>query len=147
MTTEDFITELFCLVDDKMGAISKHSQARLHPSEIVTLGLLFALKGVGNRAFYRWLTRDYRSLFPQLPERTRLFRLFNTQQKRLKQFMAEPSLLGVIDSYGIELIHPRREGRSRVPNRSQGQFQSALDRRRQAVSAVESPGAGRRLGL
>ncbi len=33
-------------------------------------------------------------------------------QKRLKQFMAEPSLLGVIDSYGIELIHPRREGRS-----------------------------------
>ena len=26
--------------------------------------------------------------------------------------MAEPSLIGVIDSYGIELIHPRREGRS-----------------------------------
>lgn len=112
MTTEDFITELFCLVDDKLGTLSKHPQARLHPSEVVTLGLLFALKGVGNRAFYRWLTRDYRPLFPQLPERTRLFRLFNSQQERLKQFMAEPSLLGVIDSYGIELIHPRREGRS-----------------------------------
>jgi hypothetical protein len=27
--------------------------------------------------------------------------------------MAAPSLLGLIDSYGIELIHPRREGRSR----------------------------------
>ncbi len=26
--------------------------------------------------------------------------------------MADPSLIGVIDSYGIELIHPRREGRS-----------------------------------
>ena len=26
--------------------------------------------------------------------------------------MAAPSLLGVIDSYGIELLHPRREGRS-----------------------------------
>ena len=26
--------------------------------------------------------------------------------------MAEPSLIGVVDSYGIELIHPRREGRS-----------------------------------
>ncbi len=26
--------------------------------------------------------------------------------------MAEPSLIGVIDTYGIELIHPRREGRS-----------------------------------
>jgi len=28
------------------------------------LGLLHALKGGGNRAFYRWLTRDYRALFP-----------------------------------------------------------------------------------
>ena len=27
--------------------------------------------------------------------------------------MANPSLLGVIDTYGIELIHPRREGRSK----------------------------------
>lgn len=27
-------------------------------------------------------------------------------------FLAEPSLLDVIDSYGIELLHPRREGRS-----------------------------------
>ena len=26
--------------------------------------------------------------------------------------MAEPSLLSVIDTYGIELLHPRREGRS-----------------------------------
>ena len=26
--------------------------------------------------------------------------------------MAEPSLLGLVDSFGIELIHPRREGRS-----------------------------------
>ena len=26
--------------------------------------------------------------------------------------MADPSLIGVIDTYGIELIHPRREGRS-----------------------------------
>ena len=27
--------------------------------------------------------------------------------------MAAPSLIGVIDTYGIELIHPRREGRSK----------------------------------
>ena len=30
-------------------------------------------------------------------------------------FLAEPSLLGVADSYGVELIHPRREGRSARP--------------------------------
>src|SRR5712691_1790655 len=76
MTTIDFITALFCQVDEQMHNISKHPHATLWPSEVVTLGLLHALKGGGNRAFYRWLTRDYRPLFPRLPERTRLFRLF-----------------------------------------------------------------------
>jgi len=68
--------------------------------------------GTGNRAFYRWLTRDYRALFPQLPERTRLFRLFRTHQDWTQGFLAAPTVLGVIDTDGIELIHPMREGRS-----------------------------------
>jgi hypothetical protein len=76
----------------------------------VTLGLLFALNGKGNWAFYRWLKRDYHGLFPRLPERTRLFRLFNEQQHWTQRLMAGPSLIGLIDTYGIELIHPRREG-------------------------------------
>jgi hypothetical protein len=112
MNTEDFIIDLFCRVDDQMLDAEKHPQAALFPSEVVTVALLFALKGVGNRAFYRWLKRDYGSLFPRLPHRTRLFRLFNSHRKWVKRFLAAPSLLGVIDSYGIELIHPRREGRS-----------------------------------
>jgi hypothetical protein len=112
VTTEYFIIALFCRVDDQMPDARKHSQATLYPSEVVTLALLFALKGVGNRAFYRWLTRDYGHLFPYLPCRTRLFRLFNSHQHWIARFMVEPSLIGVIDSYGIELIHPRREGRS-----------------------------------
>jgi len=65
MTTIDFITALFCQVDDHLSGLPKHPEARLWPSEVVTLGLLHALKGVGNRAFSRWLTRDYRALFPQ----------------------------------------------------------------------------------
>jgi len=112
VTTEHFIIELFCRIDDKMQDARKHSQARLHPSEVVTLALLFSLKGVGNRAFYRWLKGNYLHLFPRLPERTRPFRLFNSHRKWVDCFMAEPSLIGVIDTYGIELIHPRREGRS-----------------------------------
>ncbi len=52
MSTQDFITELFCRVDDRMREVPKHPQASLHPSETVTLGLLFAIKGVGNRAYY-----------------------------------------------------------------------------------------------
>jgi hypothetical protein len=112
MTTLDFITALFCQVDDHLPGIPKHPHAHLWPSEIVTLGLLHALKGGGNRAFYRWLTRAYHALFPQLPERTRLFRLFRTHQDWTQVFLASPTVLGVIDTYGIELIHPIREGRS-----------------------------------
>jgi hypothetical protein len=66
-TTIDFITALFCQVDDHLSGLPKHPDARLWPSEVVTLGLLHALKGGGNRAFYRWLTRDYRTLFRVLP--------------------------------------------------------------------------------
>ncbi len=112
MTTEDFITELYCRVNDRMKGIPQHIQSKLSPSEIVTLGILFALKGVGNRAFYRWIERDYHPLFPQLPERTRLFRLFAVHQAWTDSFLVEPGLLSAIDSYGIELIHPVREGRS-----------------------------------
>ena len=112
MTTVDFITELFCQIDDTMLGVKKHAQATLFPSELVTIGLLFALKGVGERAFYRWLKRDHRVLFPGLPERTRLFRLLTTHRLWTERFLANPSLLGVADSYGVELIHPRREGRS-----------------------------------
>jgi hypothetical protein len=62
MTTVDFITALFYEVDEQLRAIPKHPEAHLWPSEVVTMGLLHALKGVGNRAFHRWLTRDYRPL-------------------------------------------------------------------------------------
>ena len=113
MTTQDFITELFWRVDDQMKKMPKHAQAALYPSEIVCLAFIFASKGVGNRPFYRWLVRDLRPLVPSLPERTRLFRLFKTHRQWTEQFMAEPTVLGVIDSYGIELIHPSREDRSK----------------------------------
>src|SRR5262250_3250845 len=65
-TTVEFITALFSEVDEQLGAIPKHPAAHLWPSEVVTLGLLHALKGVGNRAFYRWLTRLSR-LVPRPP--------------------------------------------------------------------------------
>ena len=48
MTTEYFMTGLFTHVDDQFneqGIIGKHPQAKLYVSEVITLGLLFALKG------------------------------------------------------------------------------------------------------
>lgn len=55
MTTEDFIIELFCRVDDQMDVVPKHSQASLYPSEVVA------------RAVCRKSTRS-RGFLPRLPE-------------------------------------------------------------------------------
>lgn len=112
MSTDDCISGWYIRVDEFMRDEPKHPQSKLHPSEIVTLGLLFALKGIGQRAFYRWLDANYRSWFPGLPERTRLLRLFATHRDWTERFLANPTVLGVADTYGIELIHPWREGRS-----------------------------------
>ena len=111
----ELLTALFYHIAQQMHAMPQHPEAHLWPSEVVTLGLLPALKGVGNRPFYRWLTRDSRALFPRLPERTRLFRLLQTHQDWTQVFLAAPTVLGVIDTDGSEVIHPIREGRSPQP--------------------------------
>lgn len=41
-----------------------------------------------------------------------MFRLFKVHQNWTERFLAEPTVLGVADSYGIELLHPYRQGRS-----------------------------------
>src|SRR4030095_13520012 len=115
------IIALFYAVDQEMLDVPKHPDAKLYPSEVVTLALLFAITGGGTHAFYRWLTRDYQPLFPQVPERTRLARLFKTHTAWTTCFLAAPTVLGVADSYGIELIHPIREGRSPAQVGKKGQ--------------------------
>lgn len=112
MTASDFTVELFCRVDDAMPDLKKHPLSCLHPSEVITIGLLHALRGEGNRAFYRWLRRELKPLFPRLPERTRLFRLLAQYSDLTQRFLAAPTIFGVCDSFGIELLHPKREGRS-----------------------------------
>lgn len=121
MTTPDFISALFYAVDQEMLDVPKHPDAKLYPCEVVSLAVLFAIKGGGTRAFYRWLTRDYMALFPQVPERTRLARLFKTHTAWTSRFLVAPTVLGVADSYGIKLIHPMREGRSPAQIGKKGQ--------------------------
>jgi hypothetical protein len=52
--TVEFITALFSEVDEQRHALPQHPAAHLWPREVVTLGLLHALKGGGNRPFSRW---------------------------------------------------------------------------------------------
>jgi len=114
MTTEDIIIHIFCLVATSLPDIPRHSQAKLYPSELVTVGILFSLKGGFFRAFYRWLERDYGDWlgYGTLPERSRLQRLLKTHKYWCNLLMADPTFFIVIDSYPIELLFPIREGRS-----------------------------------
>ncbi len=80
MSTREFSIAVFCRVDQGRGTEPKHPQAKLYPSDGVTLALLFARKGGRTRACDRWIVPDYRCVFPRLPQRTRLFRLFATQR-------------------------------------------------------------------
>jgi len=69
-TTIACITAFCCQVADHLAGLLKPPEARLWPSEVVTLGRLHALTGVGNRPFSRWLTpplgRCFRS-YPSAP--------------------------------------------------------------------------------
>ena len=112
MTTELIIIGIFCIVDDQMKDISKHEQAKLYPSELVTIGILFALKGGHFAAFYRWLKRDYDGLFGGLPDQTRLQRSLAVHQDWCDRLLVEPSVFTVGDSYPIELLFPIRQGRT-----------------------------------
>jgi hypothetical protein len=112
MTTELIIILIFCAVDNGLGRVSKEHNAKLYPSEVVTIGILFALKGGRFRAFYRWLKRDYNALFGGLPERTALQRQLRVHEQLADRLLAEPGLMNVIDSFPIELLFPIREGRS-----------------------------------
>ena len=112
MPQDEFIIRLFCSIDQEMGPVKKYGDERLYASEVVTLMVLFAIKGGKYRAFYRWISYNHRALFPKLPEQSRLWRLFQSHQDWCKIFLADPSMLSIIDTYGIELIHPRREDAS-----------------------------------
>lgn len=112
MSTEEIIIRLFCIVDDRMPNVKKRGDAFLHPSEIMTIGLVFSLKGGKWRPFHRWFVANYAYLFPKIPEQSRLFRLIADWADVLEDWYADPSLFMILDTFGIELIHPRREGRS-----------------------------------
>ena len=75
-------------------------------SMLVTIGILFALKGGHFRAFYRGLKRDYDAWFAGLPDRTRLQRQWCDHQAWWDRFLETPSFFPVGDSFPIELLFP-----------------------------------------
>ena len=89
----DIITELFCKIDDAKTDAPHHNQQALSPSEPVTIGMLFGMKGVGSKYFYIRLSEDYKGVFPQLPSRARLFRRLKTRRATNATFALPPTAL------------------------------------------------------
>ena len=146
MTTQDFISALFYAVDQARLAVPKHPDAQRYPSEVVTLGLLHALQGGGTRTFYRWLTRDYLPLFPQVPERTRLARLFKPHTAWTTRFLAMPTVGRRGQLW--DRVAPHQAGRTELgPDRQEGAEQAALDYRRHNMFYPEAVGLAWCLGL
>lgn len=95
-----------------MVDMQREKRSKLWPSELVTIGVLYALKGQSQKRFWQWLKANYGELFPHLPERSRLFRLLRKHRAWSDRFLCEPGMIHVSDSLGVELILPRRQGRS-----------------------------------
>lgn len=107
LPTYDIILSIFLTVSDHLQDMDyKHSQGKLYLSELVTIGILWVLKGTSFRRFYQWLKRE--NYIPNLPERSRLTRLLITHHALCNRFLDTSTLFTVLDSYGIELIHPAR---------------------------------------
>lgn len=83
MTIGDIILHIFCFADDHMPTLPCHPQAKRYPSDLVTIGMVFALQGGSFRAFHRWLQQDDGDWFGKgpLPDRTRLRRLLNVHHE------------------------------------------------------------------
>jgi hypothetical protein len=110
---EDYIILcLFFAIDEKLKNVKRKADSEISVSEIVTIGVLYVLKGKLKRQFYRWLSANQEHNFPDIPDRTRLFRLLKKYSQMSNEFLGSESTLGIADSYGIELVHPIREGRS-----------------------------------
>src|SRR5579885_1787773 len=112
---DDSILHLLGAIELALGKRDrKHPLGKLYVSEILLCGVLFALKGGSFRRFHAWLKR--RNLL-NLPERSRLCRLLLKYRLLCNHFLASETLFNVIDSFGVEIIHPAREGRSEQSKR------------------------------
>ncbi len=111
-SSTEIILAIFLFVENLTCDLAQHPQSKLHPSEIVTLALLWRLKDSSIRRFHIWA--QFTGLFPNLPDHSRLFRLFQHYKPTIEVLAQSWSQehWAVVDSTGVELIHPIRQGRT-----------------------------------
>jgi hypothetical protein len=132
-STEDVFIIVFTLVDDTYKKLfvnqayfrtSPNSEPAFTDSEVITLALVAELSGYESQhAWWDYVSKNYRYLFPRLCDRTR----FGRRLRRLREAMemmrrelvfltgADLSRLRVVDSFPISLCHLRRVAGSTQP--------------------------------
>lgn len=127
---EDFITQIFCLVDDLYTAfVKKYGRLRaagpeptLSDSEVMTMLIVGEwLKLCEDKAIYRYFSQHWKALFPRLPNRSQFVRqaanLWSVMQN-LQHTLAdrltgkEPELL-IADGFPVKVCERVRARHSR----------------------------------
>lgn len=107
---DDIILYLLISISETLGRRDRrHPLAKLYLSEIILCGVLFALKGGSFRRFHPWLAKRH---LLNLPERSRLCRLLIKYRTVCNRFLSTETFFNILDSFGVEIIHPARERRS-----------------------------------
>lgn len=120
---DDIILTLWYAIETCLGEKNgKHYQAKLSLAETILCGVLFVLLGRSFRRFHRWLGKQ--KIFSSIPERSRLQRLVNQYSFLCKGLLGSKTFYGILDSFGIEIIHPIREGRSKQSQQVSGKGKS-----------------------
>jgi hypothetical protein len=118
MNDELIITHVFVRIDDTIKSLSIDSHpgpaGRLSLSEVLTLMVLHPiLKPYWSlKRFYRWWCCNWESCFPEMPEYSRLTRLFNQAKEMLVvvlQRLAHLNSFGLVaDGTALPVMHVKR---------------------------------------
>jgi hypothetical protein len=145
MTTQDFMMTRFCQVDDQMAEVPKRPDAKLCPSQVVPLALLFAIR--------RWhpcllSLADTRVSGVVSPCTRADTRVSPVQDLRGVDDTVSGCANGAGDRRQLrDSVHPSDAGRAQpAPDWQKREKSSSVDGGRQAVFCFASVGLGLCLG-
>jgi Transposase DDE domain len=130
MTLEDFITEVFCLVDDELKILlpclpqrSRGPRPRLSDSEVITLEIVGEHLGIDtDKGIWEYFTRHYKKLFPRLGSRFSFIRqsanLWSYKQALQIRFAEKLAVnedtIHIVDGLPLTVCNFKRAPRRRV---------------------------------
>lgn len=119
---------LFCPIDDRLKYVPKHPGAELYPGDSRDDRLLVYAQRRTIPALLSLAPARVLALVSLLAGSDATAKIVGHASNWADRFLAAPTFFTVTDNYGIELIHPMREGRS----------EKQIGRKGKAISAGSS---------